>query len=126
MLNVLGPHPISCFRILVVTRGLGIVKSPSDDPRFKSLQCVLQLLGFSFMTPPNSHVLFLLFSSSLMSDFVTPWTVAHQTPLSMGFYICQALYVNCISSTLRTFYLKFHPEKSVYSHFSDRNQTQIK
>ena len=24
-------------------------------------------------------------SHSVMSDFVTPWTVAHQAPLSMGF-----------------------------------------
>ena len=25
-------------------------------------------------------------SHSVMSDFVTPWTVAHQAPLSMGFF----------------------------------------
>ena len=34
----------------------------------------------------GTQLLLLLFSCSVMSDsFATPWTVAHQTPLSMGF-----------------------------------------
>ena len=34
----------------------------------------------------GTQLLLLLFSCSVISDsFATPWTVAHQTPLSMGF-----------------------------------------
>ena len=32
---------------------------------------------------PNKELLMLLFSPLVVSDFVTPWTVAHQAPLSM-------------------------------------------
>ena len=34
---------------------------------------------------PKEVLLLLPFSRSIMSDSITPWTVTHQTPLSMGF-----------------------------------------
>ena len=48
-----------------------------------SIACkLLNFLGYSCLL-----LLLLLFSLSVMSDsFVTPWPVAHQAPLSMGFF----------------------------------------
>ena len=42
----------------------------------------VQLL-FSFF--PNSYLKYLIQFYSVSSSFTTPWTVAHQAPLSMGF-----------------------------------------
>ena len=33
----------------------------------------------------NNVLFFCVFSRQDISDFVTPWTIAHQTPLAMGF-----------------------------------------
>ena len=42
--------------------------------------------GFAFGLVVISYLLLLLFSHQVVSNsFVTPWTVAHQAPLSMGF-----------------------------------------
>ena len=40
---------------------------------------------FSTLNPGCSSLLLLLSCSVLSDSFVTPWTVAHQAPLSMGF-----------------------------------------
>ena len=52
-----------------------------DVPAWQTvhLQCLL-LLDTDY-----ASALLLLLSHSVMSDFVTPWTAAHQAPLSMGF-----------------------------------------
>ena len=44
------------------------------------------LFGWEEISLENLHPFCLTYCSSVLSDsFVTPWTAAHQAPLSMGF-----------------------------------------
>ena len=57
---------------------------------WSSSSCFFRDLVLSMVLPisQNFYLIFILFCSSSLSHvrlFVTPWTVAHQAPLSMGF-----------------------------------------
>jgi len=58
-------------------------------------------LDCAFGVKCKNSLLFVL-SRSVVSDFVTLWTVAHQAPLSMGFFSGENTGVGCRGSSLQT------------------------
>ena len=79
-----GPNGSPTFTQPVQLPCLGWPYTPDHGNRLME-----SLMSCKFIPPACSALTFprafLLFSCSVVSDSVTPWTVAHQAPLSMGF-----------------------------------------
>ena len=59
--------------------------SPALEGRFLATGPSGRVPWIIFLINDHLLLLFLLFSHTVVLDSVTPWAVAHQTPLSMGF-----------------------------------------